>query len=211
MSHENTKPVLCFIDDDQVEVDVFKNVFGDGDEFVVLAETSQVKLAEELQKLGRQPNLFVLDMYFPLGKESTEDEKKKMIELKTKVNQAQKELADYLDSIGQSRLGGIKLLKNIRHDFPGVPIVFYTRKGTLEDANVCKHEGADDVLQKPQLTNFDPNKDVRFQLEEAAGDQRSILTGTFARLASSTGYFPIRWLKKIRRVIIIAIRMWPKA
>jgi hypothetical protein len=61
-----------------------------------------------------------------------------MVELKAEVDNAQKQLSDYLASIGQDREGGLQLLSQVRDSYRAVPTTFYTRKGTLDDANACR-------------------------------------------------------------------------
>ena len=50
----------------------------------------------------------------------------------------------------QSPDGGIKLSADIRTQYPKVPIVFYSRKVTAEDAlNCMKEDGIINVISKP--------------------------------------------------------------
>lgn len=60
----------------------------------------------ELQTLDRPPTLFLLDLYFPVGRESTPKKRETMARLKAEVETAQKKLSDYLAAIGQDRAGG---------------------------------------------------------------------------------------------------------
>jgi CheY-like chemotaxis protein len=195
MSQSNG-PVICFIDDDPVEVDVFKTVFGE--DFSVIASTKLTSVLEQLESVQKRPRLFVLDLYFPKGRESSQTERTQMIKLRGKVEHAQRELSEYLFTIGQDKSGGIEILRRVREKYPSVPIVFYTRKGTLEDAIYCKVEGADDVLKKPPPENFDETGDIKQQLEEAALRHKDTLTREFDRLACTSGW---RKIKKIAKFL----------
>jgi len=96
------------------------------------------------------------------------------------------------------RAGGVKILQQVKERYPGVPIIFYTRKGTLEDAVFCKDKGVDDILKKPHPENFNEKGNVRKQLEEAALNHKDTLTREFSRLVSTSGWTKI---KKIARFV----------
>jgi CheY-like chemotaxis protein len=190
------------VDDDPVEVEVFRRVFGD--EFEVVASTGLDAVLERLREVGNRPRLFVLDLYFPRDRESTQAERARMIKLKEDVEQAQRRLSEYMSSIGQDRSGGVGLLEQVRKKCPGVPVVFYTRKGTLEDAIYCRGRGADNVLIKPAPESFDETGDVRAQLEESAVAHKVELAREFNRLASTSG------ARKIRRIVRFVWGNWGK-
>jgi CheY-like chemotaxis protein len=68
------------------------------------------------------------------------------------LSQAQRDFYDLLRSLHQSSKGGLDLAEHVRTRYPSVPIVFFTRKGSLEDANEALSQGATAVLKKPDAT-----------------------------------------------------------
>ena len=199
---QNNGPLICFIDDDPVEVDVFKKVFGE--DFSVIASTKLTSVLEQLESTKKRPRLFVLDLYFPQGRESSQAERAQMIKLRGKVEDAQRELSKYLFTIGQDKRGGIEMLRSLQEKYPTVPVVFYTRKGTLEDAIYCKAEGADAVLKKPPPENFDETGNIKQQLEEAALRHKDTLTREFNRLVCTSGW------RKIKKIVKFLWDNWGK-
>lgn len=197
------KSVICFIDDDPNEVEVFKTVFSD--DFRVFANSRPKLVFDELKASRNRPNLFVLDLYFPKGRDSTVDERKQMVRLQQKVEQAHKQLSDYLAQIGQDRQGGINLIPQIREKYPTVPIVFYTRKGTLDDVDICRDAGASWVAKKPQPESLDLSKDMNKQLEQAARNHKGALAARFESLASSKG-----WFRRVGKILKFLWDNWGK-
>lgn len=127
---------------------------------------------------GAAPDLFVLDMYFPgsdsppdgLSEESiqvadgaireithaAEALKDDFADGKTLLRQTQalasrtRELLDrWCAELGQSPANGIELMRIVRRKYPGVPIIFYSRKATVEDVKAALRAGALDVMLKP--------------------------------------------------------------
>jgi adenylate cyclase len=74
-----SRPVVCFIDDDPKEIEIVQHVFGQ--ELHIVAATRLRQALTELQALGRPPNLFLLDLYFPVGRDSTSEERETMARL----------------------------------------------------------------------------------------------------------------------------------
>jgi len=199
----SNKPVICFIDDDQAEVDAFKSVFSN--DFTVIANKTPQSVLSELKSLKLKANLFVLDLYFSDGPASLPDECNRMIELKSKVDGAQKELSDYLSTIRQSRNGGLEIMKYIRDNYPTTPIVFYTRKGTLADAVVCIDSGADGIFPKASMGKFDHSIARVTQIERAARSHHDTLATRFFCKASTSNLF-----KKLIKVSQFVWKNWKK-
>ncbi|MEJ2704937.1 MAG: hypothetical protein P8Z79_21065 [Sedimentisphaerales bacterium] len=196
--------VVCFVDDDPSEVEAFNRVFGE--DFTLAVGTTSTAVLDELSKKGLKPNLFVLDLYFSEGPASSDSERDRMVQLKNEVDKAQKRLSDYLVAIRQSRNGGIAIMERIRRDYPTTPIVFYTRKGTLDDAVVCMDKGADGVLPKAAPTHFNPGSDRLTQIQQAAQEHHDTLAERFSRMASSPSLF-----KKVVRLGTLIHKLWMKA
>ena len=62
---------------------------------------------------------------------------------------SQRMLRYWCDVLGQSPSGGIALLLLLRAKYPGVPVVFYSRKAIVADVKAALAAGAVDVLIKP--------------------------------------------------------------
>ena len=123
-----------------------------------------------------------------------------MARLKAEVEAAQKKLSDYLAAIGQDRTGGLHLLEQVRSVYRHVPVVFYTRKGTLDDVTACLEAGAVAVLRKPQPETLDAQRDLYGQLEAAAMAHRNTLLSKFEALSSSGAL--------LRKVVKVARYIW---
>ncbi|MBW7992619.1 MAG: hypothetical protein FVQ84_21740 [Planctomycetes bacterium] len=141
---------ICFVDDDEeFEIPLFCDVFGEV--FDLIAASDYVKLKSQIDsRENYKPDLFVLDLYFPSGPSNREAIKALRAEplfmendnaeirmayinyLKTKNR-----LAEVLDAWKQNANGGLILAEKVVADYPDVPIVFYSRKATLEDVVRC--------------------------------------------------------------------------
>ena len=159
---------ICFIDDDgEFEIPLFAEVFGGS--YDIVAETdyeeAQAKFAARDQW---RPDLFVLDMYFPMGspdrsaldsldaaRPAYTDDDAQIRAAYTNFLTAESRLHQVLDAWRQTPGGGLALARRITQDYPDVPIVFYSRKATFEDIVRClaadnvwrvekKPSGADD-------------------------------------------------------------------
>lgn len=192
------QPVVCFIDDDPMEIAIFQNVFGQ--DLHIVAATRLSQALAELKALGRPPNLFLLDLYFPLGRDSTPEEREAMARLKAEVETAEKKLSDYLAAIGQDRAGGLHLLEQVRGAYRNVPVVFYTRKGTIDDVTACLEAGAVAVLRKPQPETLDAQSDLYRQMEAAAMANRNTLLSKLEALSTSGAL--------LRKVVNVTRYIW---
>ncbi len=141
---------ICFIDDDEkFEIPLFRDVFGGA--FDIVAATDYVELNSQINsREGWMPDLFVLDLYFPRGP-ANRDEIEALraeplslendnAEIRTAYRnylRARERLQRVLDAWNQNANGGLKLAEKVAADYPEVPIVFYSRKATLEDVVRC--------------------------------------------------------------------------
>ena len=141
---------ICFIDDDEeFEIPLFCDVFGEA--FDIIAASDYVELKSQIENREYwKPDLFILDLYFPSGpanKEAIKELKAKPLSVKNDnaeiraayINylRAQNRLARVLDAWKQNTNGGLILAEKVITDYPDVPIVFYSRKATLEDVVRC--------------------------------------------------------------------------
>ena len=62
---------------------------------------------------------------------------------------SQRMLRHWCDVLGQSPDGGIALMRLIHRRYPGVPVVFYSRKAMVPDLKAALQAGAIDVILKP--------------------------------------------------------------
>ena len=195
--------VVCFIDDDPAEVQAFKDVFGE--DFKVITSTTPRPVLTELRQRNLRANLFVLDLYFAEGRASSEQERDRMVALKSEVDRSQKALSDYLGTVGHSCDGGLQIMQYLRENYPTTPVVFFTRKGTLADAVACVDAGADGVFPKAMPEQFDPRRERLVQITEAARDHHDALARHFFCKASTPNIF-----KKLLRVAKFIWSNWPK-
>ena len=141
---------ICFVDDDEeFEIPLFCDVFGEA--FDIIAASDYAELKSQIDSREKwKPDLFVLDLYFPSGpanRESVEALKTEPLfvendnaEIRTAYRnylRAKARLAGVLDAWKQNANGGLLLAEKVVADYPDVPIVFYSRKATLEDVVRC--------------------------------------------------------------------------
>ena len=141
---------ICFIDDDkEFEIPLFCDVFGEVFDIIAANNFAELKSQIDSRECWK-PDLFVLDLYFPSGPSNIEAIKalraepllmeKDNAEIRTAyINyiRAQDRLARVLDAWKQNANGGLILAEKVVADYPDVPIVFYSRKATLEDVVRC--------------------------------------------------------------------------
>ena len=141
---------ICFVDDDEeFEIPLFCDVFGEA--FDIIAASDYAELKSQIDSRENwKPDLFVLDLYFPSGpanREAVEALKTEPLfvendnaEIRTAYRnylRAKTRLAGVLDAWKQNANGGLILAEKVVADYPDVPIVFYSRKATLEDVVRC--------------------------------------------------------------------------
>ena len=133
---------ICFIDDEQDELARTSRA---------LSEHFTVGTGPDLDTatstLSRKPHLFLLDMYY--GPKTSPQDRVRVTQKWQELCQAQRDFYSLLGSLGQSSKGGMDLAEPVKTRYPGIPIVFFTRKGSLEDANAALRSGAVAVLKKP--------------------------------------------------------------
>jgi CheY-like chemotaxis protein len=159
---------VCFIDDDKhFEIPLFENVFGDV--YDVIAEDSyDAAINKMAERGGWRPDLFVLDLYFPSGEPDRDavatlrqsavtfdSDGAEMRAAYTNYLRAESRLKAVLRAWKQGPDGGLEIARHAAQDFSLVPIVFYSRKATFEDAVRCL--AADGVwwLEKKPTGNGD--------------------------------------------------------
>ena len=169
---------VCFIDDDgSFEIPLFKDVFGEV--YDIIADDGYDAVKNEITaRLDWTPDLFVLDLYFPSGppdQRAVEELTESTLTLENDRGQIRAAYANHLrarerldvvlDAWRQGPDGGLKIAKRVVVDFPGIPIVFYSRKATFEDAVRCMAaDGVWGLQKKP--TGSDDHDTRRLTLTE---------------------------------------------
>jgi len=193
------KATVCFIDDDPAELRRFEKAFRD--DFNVIVGTTYTDAMEKLKEAGRgSPHLWVLDLYFPDPSHSnTPEELHEMSGKFEAFDRSRRVFLKYLHSIKQGRDGGLKLLDRCRENHR-VPVVMFTRKGTIDDAIECLSEGAVEVLKKPMPPKLPDDPDERSDaLDNALIEARAFLKDRFtARVIENT-----HWVKNRARYLAV--------
>jgi len=145
----------------------------------IQARKPSLALKQGTERLGAStPDLFVLDLFFPQTDtaptglspgaaqkardqiasiidavsgltRSFDDGNRLLKEAHGVVVESQRLLSQLCQELRQSPRGGIKLMKDLDREYPGVPKVFYSRKAVIGDVKEAMRAGALDVLSKP--------------------------------------------------------------
>jgi CheY-like chemotaxis protein len=167
------KPYLVFIDDDPHELADLGSIASDTYEYEPIKWPHEGPI-----RLSRIPDLFVLDMYFPtpgspsaIPNADLNAQKQRASEIAAGfaalyenaveprdllrqtfacIREGYDLLWSQCEALGQTAENGRRLLAGIRADrrFAEVPIVFYSRKATVEDAVLALQAGAFAVIPK---------------------------------------------------------------
>ncbi len=150
------KRTVCFIDDDPAELSRFKNAMQN--HYEVIAGVSYKECQDQLgERKLEKPELWVLDLFFPKdGVTNTPEQRSEMNQKYHKLSEDIRRFRSFLERIGQGPSGGLELFDKCKKDRR--PVVFLTRKGTLEDATQCIDKGAERVLKKPMPSQW-PTED----------------------------------------------------
>lgn len=203
------KERICFIDDDEkFEIPLFKKVFEE--DFDIIATPSFSNCLSEINKRKNwNPNLFVLNIYFP----SSDPERDMVMILKENPLQlqndhaksgkafmnyliAKKRLKTILNALNQSPDNGIALAKKVYIEYPNTPIVFYSRKATLENAlNCICLDGVLDVILKPVGTNGK-------EIEEATIEAKSSISTQFKKYIRNPSSYNLEKIKQAGQVVL---------
>ena len=171
---------ICFIDDDAAfEIPLFEQVFGD--RYDIVSETSFEAAVKAMEKRGAwKPELFVLDLYFPTGHPDQdeikaltgkplvfEDDHAQLRASYTNYVRAESRLIAVLSAWRQGAQGGLALAQRVIADFPGVPILFYSRKANFEDAVRCMAlPGVHGVQKKPTGNDDEETRRITMARQE---------------------------------------------
>jgi CheY-like chemotaxis protein len=163
---------ICFIDDDKdFEIPLFERTFGDV--YDVVAADSYDAARRKMAERGEwRPDLFVLDLYFPSAEPDREavgqlrqsavefdGDRAEMRAAYTNYLRAESRLKAVLGAWKQGPDGGLEIARRAARDHPSVPIVFYSRKATFEDAVRCL--AAEGVWWLEKKPTGDDDEDTR--------------------------------------------------
>jgi len=141
---------ICFVDDDEeFEIPLFCDVFGEAFDIIAASDYAELKSQIDSRE-DWKPDLFVLDLYFPSGPANrkaiealraeplfVENDNAEIRTAYRNYLRAKARLTGVLDAWKQNANGGLILAEKVVADYPDVPIVFYSRKATLEDVVRC--------------------------------------------------------------------------
>ncbi len=214
---KKVKPIFCFLDDSEFEINIFKKCLEPAMPEVELFYGKYLKDVENQFK-GRLPALFIIDLYG-----STETEKERKLPPLESLLQEIKEFPEIetvyvgLDKekdpvntflrrlfgitkrwenlftkisrmIGQSPLYGLQNLKQIKETYPFSATTGYTRKSSLGEAINFIDNGADYIMIKPQ------GKDDR-DIQKNTMEQAQAIKRRFYKLVIDK-YNTLLWKKR---------------
>ena len=179
---------LCFIDDDPYELSRFNNAMINHYEVITGLNYKDCKDQLEKKKF-KKPDLWVLDLFFPRnGITNTSEQLFEMNQRYHQLSESIRNFRSYLEEIGQGSGGGLELLEKCKES--GVPVVFLTRKGTLDDAIQCRDKGAERVLKKPMPSDWPTDNDkVKDALDQAMLDGSPKLIDYFEDVISKYSHW----------------------
>jgi len=139
---------VCFIDDQQDEIDRFRQSLGD--RFAVGAGTSLRTALDDLKTVGyTKPDLFLVDLYFSAGPSNVADPTATLNRARANLLAAEANFYSVLGQLRQTPDEGFKLARELRGSFTR-PVVLFTRKGTLDNAiRAYEDEKVASVIKKP--------------------------------------------------------------
>ena len=151
------KNSVCFVDDDKNELNRFVNYLQK--DFIIGIGTNPKEALASLNEKGiNRPDLWVLDMYFPEERETSDNGKREINEEWHKFLDARDSFKNVLSKYGQSAHGGLKLANEIKVNFKNSNFVFFTRKGMIDDAIRGLKSEAMQIIKKPDYNEDDLEK-----------------------------------------------------
>ena len=157
------KRTVCYVDDDEVEIDRFRRNLGKY--YVIGAGTSLDAALDELNRNGiAKPDVILLDLYFgPLPDEKKREEMTKAdVELAARERKVRQLCLD----AGLTPEEGFKLADESKKRFRRVPRVFFSRRAFLEDAMRVREQGME-LLEKPDPGEGE-NYEIAYELHREA-------------------------------------------
>jgi len=179
---------IAFVDDDERELARFERALSPY--FNIVTGFGYEQCIEKLKREDiKAPDLWVLDLYFPKdGVTNTTEQRDEMNCRFQKLEASTREFKSFLESIGQGAEGGIELLQKCKAN--NAPVIFLTRKGTLDDAIKCFDKGAKMVLKKPGPASIAAGPgDLNDSYDKAINDSAHYLNDKFAHVISKNSHW----------------------
>jgi hypothetical protein len=216
------KPVFCFIDDSEFELDNFREhaAWAFGRVEWIFAHSFNQAMAE---MGGRRPFCFLLDLYgasphavpqppdsdqllqripeklditslySELPRDSSEAGNLVLRKLHGQAEKWQRLFQYAAQELGQSREYGLSNLEMAHSNYPWAACVAYSRKARFTDAMACSQAGMDGILQKPQ---GDGAKAIaRATRQEAPDLARAAYEAVWLRLHTMAGRLALSLIK----------------
>jgi len=156
---------ICFVDDQEDERNRAEKFLGERFAFGT-GYTLDEALKDLESKGASKPDLFLMDMYFPEGATDAQNPLKELNEARCQLLKAETRFYEVLARLRQTAEGGFREARKARERF-SAPVVFVTRKGTIDNAiRAYDSEKAAAVLKKPDPS---PNEAAKASAEELAG------------------------------------------
>jgi CheY-like chemotaxis protein len=192
------RKVVCFVDDDEAELSRFRRALEGKQGICCATGTGYDACMRELKEKKLRPDLWVLDLYHPTGRDSTKAERDQMAVWFAELEKSMHIFRGRLATIGQGPQGGLDLLESCRKH--RVPIVMFTRKGNLEDGLTCIDRGAIAVLKKPMPAELGQTPEDRTsQLDRAMEDKGDYLAGKLRKMIDEN----VWWYKHRGKLIFL--------
>lgn len=145
------RKTILLVDDQPDEIERVRNFLGGW--FNIAAGTTIDGARAELRAQGRKrPDLCLVDLYYPEGPTDSPDPQKELNEARANLLKAEASYYETLAKLRQTTDRGFRNLEQLRAIFRlrRVPIAFFTRKGTLDNAiSAYEHSPVTSVIKKP--------------------------------------------------------------
>ena len=184
------KPSICFIDDEQEELDRFIQCFDK--DFTIGIGTSPQRARDNLKEqtlLRRSPHFYLLDLYYR-EEPNTKEQMHRLHIAHQNLLEAQSDFRALLAKLGQDRKGGLDLAADVKkyHKIRRARFAFFTRKGFGVDVIAAYDAGAETVIKKPDPTSEQVAKgDLEVAYDEALAGTAPLILNKIERAIAESG------------------------
>jgi thioesterase domain-containing protein len=142
---------ICFVDEDEDEIRRFRSIMRD--RYIIGAGYTVPDALSDLRQQGvKRPDIFLIDLYY--GPETDDTKRAEVAEAHERISEKAKELGVLLVKAGQTPHGGFELAEQVRRKHSQIPLAFFSRKATMEDAERAYHNSIA-VIRKPDPDDND--------------------------------------------------------
>lgn len=201
------KYTICFVDDQKDELQRFRHNLGEF--FVIGAGRTVDEALDDLEQHQhiKKPDLFVLDMYFPIEQDSSGRAERDLHSARRRFLVALKEYRDTLARFDQTADGGFRNLDSVRTRYKPLhkPVVFFTRKGTLDDA-IKAYDESVPLVKKPDpdlsaATLARDEEDLKGLYDAAFREKATYVASEFRRIIRAASWW-VRYREQIQGAAI---------